>query len=505
MHVRIPILWALLSCLPSAASAAPAILMVNDLGDAGDGTCTGVCTLRDAITGIAAGGTIDFDNNMLPGTINLTKGQISVTKPFVIQGPGAGRLAVSAGGTSSLFQLTLPPSSTIRIADITLRDGALIGSDGADGAAGISPSEDGKDGAGGYAAEGACISVTSFFATGTLILDGVDVRNCVAQGGNGGKGGAGAASVGGLTAGGAGGRGGHGGFAGGACIWFMGLDGMGNGIGDLIVRNSSVTNCQTSAGDGGAGGDGGSAPLFHGIGGAGGTGAGAFGGAVEFWGNALMIRNSTIADAAATAGTGAGGGTGDGTYTLYPGGAGGDGGDAAGGLVFATGDTGTGSLEFATLASGDVHAGDAGSGGSGAAHGADGKSGQPLGADFFGDEGFAFLNYVALSTAIVGTSVTPLCSGLFGAFGSINLAEHDSCPSNLQGTLAQVFRPLDSSRPLPAYMPVYHSTVTDAAASCNDSTLDPVTADQHSTPRPQGSACDIGAIEADYIFVGEFD
>jgi len=47
----------------------------------------------------------DFDNNMLPGTINLTKGQISVANPSS-SSPGAGRLAVSAGGTSSLFQLT---------------------------------------------------------------------------------------------------------------------------------------------------------------------------------------------------------------------------------------------------------------------------------------------------------------------------------------------------------------------------------------------------------------
>jgi hypothetical protein len=68
-----------------------------------------------------------------------------------------------------------------------------------------------------------------------------------------------------------------------------------------------------------------------------------------------------------------------------------------------------------------------------------------------------------------------------------------------------VFRPFDSSQRLPAYMPVYHSKANDAAASCNDLTPEPVTADQHGTPRPQGSVCDIGAIEADYIFVDPFE
>ena len=32
-----------------------------------------------------------------------------------------------------------------------------------------------------------------------------------------------------------------------------------------------------------------------------------------------------------------------------------------------------------------------------------------------------------------------------------------------------------------------------------------VTADQHGTSRPQGSQCDIGAIEADYVFVDDFE
>jgi hypothetical protein len=286
----------------------------------------------------------------------------------------------------------------------------------------------------------------------------------------------------------------------GACIRFEGAD-VGSGVGDLIVRNSSVTHCQAVAGNGGSGGDGGTASVFHGIGGAGGSGGDAIGDAISFQGNALSIRNSTVADADAAAGDGAGGGTGDATYSLYPGGAGGDGGIAVGGLVYANG---AGRLEFATLANGDVHAGSAGPAGSGAAHGADGTPGQTAGAAFLGYQ-TGIGEYLALSTAVVGSSTTPLCAGLFGAAGSINLAESASCPANVQGTLAQVFRPLDSGQPLPAYMPVFHSNAIDAAPSCNDLTFVPVKEDEHGTPRPQGGVCDIGAIEADYIFVDGLD
>jgi hypothetical protein len=58
--------------------------------------------------------------------------------------------------------------------------------------------------------------------------------------------------------------------------------------------------------------------------------------------------------------------------------------------------------------------------------------------------------------------------GLAAAGGSINLAESVSCPANVQGTLAQVFRPFDSASHCRRTMPVYHGKADDAAASCND-------------------------------------
>jgi hypothetical protein len=75
----------------------------------------------------------------------------------------------------------------------------------------------------------------------------------------------------------------------------------------------------------------------------------------------------------------------------------------------------------------------------------------------------------------------------------------------LHASLDAVFRPLTENAALPTYMPLYASAVIDSAASCNDSNLIPVSTDGVSTPRPQGEACDIGAIEADYVFVDDFN
>jgi hypothetical protein len=48
-------------------------------------------------------------------------------------------------------------------------------------------------------------------------------------------------------------------------------------------------------------------------------------------------------------------------------------------------------------------------------------------------------------------------------------------------------------------MPRWHRGGIDAAASCNDAAPLQVAIDEHGTPRPQGAACDLGAIEADYL------
>jgi hypothetical protein len=53
-------------------------------------------------------------------------------------------------------------------------------------------------------------------------------------------------------------------------------------------------------------------------------------------------------------------------------------------------------------------------------------------------------------------------------------------------------------------MPSNHSIVIDAALTCDDMDFIMLTVDEYGTARPQGSACDIGAIEANCIFVNPF-
>ena len=50
-------------------------------------------------------------------------------------------------------------------------------------------------------------------------------------------------------------------------------------------------------------------------------------------------------------------------------------------------------------------------------------------------------------------------------------------------------------------MPRYHGSAIDAAAQCaGTGGVEVFSDDQHATPRPQGALCDLGAIEADYVF-----
>ena len=57
----------------------------------------------------------------------------------------------------------------------------------------------------------------------------------------------------------------------------------------------------------------------------------------------------------------------------------------------------------------------------------------------------------------------------------------------------------------PIAFPAYGSPVIDAAVDCKDAFGLVVSEDLQATPRPQGPKCDIGAIEADYIFVDGFE
>jgi len=470
---------------------AATLITVNDSDDAGPGNCTSTCTLRDAITASDSGGTVAFAPG-LASPITLSQGALSIDKILTIQGPGAAKLTISANNTSQIFVVSAQAS----ISGLTLADGYIAGAAGSNGAGGTPgspgvPGGPGGTGDPGGLAGGGCVQVAN---TGALVLDHVAVRHCIAHGGPGGN--AGNGGMGNLnqfnlplSAGGLGGNGAVGGDATGGAILVYG---------SLHLLNSSVVDGQAYGGAGGNGGAGGIGstggnPEFA-PSGVSGIGGAAIGGAVFVAAGSLRITNSTLASASATGGTGGAGVSS--TSFVTPGGSGGI---ASGGLIRVDASAVLADLEFSTLAGGQVFGG---SGGPGIAPPLDGPPGTVTG------------NAISATTAItvlssVVVDMQPdasLCHGLVTvASGSINLDEDGSCGFTLQGTFAQLFHPLDvNTTPWPGYLPLYHSAVIDAAATCQDLAAQSVGVDQHGTPRPQGANCDLGAIEADYIFIDGF-
>src|SRR5262249_20968210 len=76
--------------------ALPSTLTVLNLNDAGAGS------LREELARAQDGDTVVFAPR-LRGTITLTSGELQVGKDVTIQGPGAGRLAVSGNHDSRVF------------------------------------------------------------------------------------------------------------------------------------------------------------------------------------------------------------------------------------------------------------------------------------------------------------------------------------------------------------------------------------------------------------------
>jgi hypothetical protein len=477
----------LVFALPTQA----ATLTVNDAGDPGPGNCTSTCTLRDAISASGIGGTIEFAPG-LASPITLSQGVMSINKTLTIQGPGAAKLTISANNASQIFIVSAQAS----ISGLTLADGYIVGAVGSNGAGGTAGSSGVPGGPGGTGdpgglAGGACVQVAN---TGDLVLDHVSVLHCIAYGGPAGN--AGNGGSGNLnpfdpptSAGGAGGNGGTGGEATGGAILVYG---------SLSLLNSSVVDGQAYGGAGGAGGAGGigdsGSGFVFGASGVSGAGGAASGGAVFVAAGSLRITNSTIASGSATGGKGGAGVTS--TQDVTQGGAGGA---ACGGLICVDASAVLADLEFSTLAGGQVVGG---SGGIGIAPPLNGPPGT-----FNGNAISAVSTITALSSVVVDVQPgVSLCDGLVtAASGSVNLDEDGSCGFSQQGTFAQLFHPLDvNTTPWPGYLPLYHSAVIDAAATCQDLAAQTVSVDQHGTPRPQAANCDLGAIEADYIFVDGF-
>lgn len=96
----------------NSAQAQPALLVVMNLNDSGTGS------LRQAIADIAAGGEIIFDVG-LSGTIGLTS-ELVIDRNLTITGPGAAVIALSGQGETRVVRVS---GAEVAIAGLTVRDG----------------------------------------------------------------------------------------------------------------------------------------------------------------------------------------------------------------------------------------------------------------------------------------------------------------------------------------------------------------------------------------------
>jgi CSLREA domain-containing protein len=465
-------------------------LLVNSAGDAGPGNCNSTCTLRDAISIASSGGSISFSAGILPATITLTQGELAIAKPLTILGPVGGSLAISANNAGRVLGVT---SGNVAISDVTLRDGNVTGSKGFTGSPGSA-----STGGQGDPAAGGCVSIA---AGASLILTRVDVRNCSVHGGAGGDGTSGPDNS--ATFSDPGIDGGAGGPAG------IGSGGAISVAGSLTLLDSTVSAAAVYGGAGGRGGDGGIGGFAvpNGSGGNGGAGADGRGACVYVAPSAsAWLQNTTLSTSHADGGAGGQGGTATSMSSSVHGGNGGPGGSGRGGLLFVDASATLVDLEFSTLADGIANAGSGGQLGlglNGAAPGGSGNPGSAIGAAVGASSAVN-----ALSSVIVGTAAVSLCSpaNFTIGVGVANLDQDSSCTGfALHGTRDGQFRAFDAASVRPAYMPRYGSTVIDAATTCKDLSNASVLFDEKGTPRPQGAKCDLGTVEADYIFVGVFE
>ncbi len=98
-----------------------ALLSTIIVNSAGDGTTNlpGVVTLRQAIGEAASGDTIRFAESLHGQTITLTQGVLDVSKNLTIDGPDAGRLAVSGNNSSEVLDVASGVSATVSGLTIT--------------------------------------------------------------------------------------------------------------------------------------------------------------------------------------------------------------------------------------------------------------------------------------------------------------------------------------------------------------------------------------------------
>jgi hypothetical protein len=301
-------------------------LVVTSASDSGTGS------LRAAIAAAQSGDTIQFAKSLKGQTIHLSSGELAIGQSLTIQGPGAGKLDVDAGGLSRVFDVT-SASAAVTISGLTISGGSAVQGGGLldqggtltlsgdaianNQAVGDTPDDPGQGGG------------VAVLEGGSLTASNTTFLNNLAQGA------VGSAGAGGSYLG-------QGGAGQGGAIY---EDGTG-----VNVSGGSFQNNQAIGGNGAAQ----SGSYFWAYNGFGGTGSG---GGIYLNSGALTVTGSSFTGNLAQGGRGGDGGN------SYENGFGGDG---QGGAVFAAGTSVN--LSSDTFQSNRAVGGQAGQGGAGAGY-----------------------------------------------------------------------------------------------------------------------------------------
>jgi hypothetical protein len=468
-----------------ACTAHAATLMVMNNSDGGVGS------LRATLASAAMGDTINFSADM---TITLAS-TLTLSQNVTIDGSGHAVvvdgnhlvrvLVVNSGVGAQLSHLTIRNGyddsgvggggilndGVLALAYTTLSGNGAVGIDGANGVAGTNSSSALAGGNGGPGGSGGFAYGGGIYNRGTLTLTHSTVSGNSATGGAGGAGGTGGTGGAGFSGsmvgtdgwpGGDGGAGGAGGVSDGGGIYNGGTLTL---INSTLSGNSTVGGLGGNGGAGGSGGPGGIGIAGNGAAGPsgargiGGAGASSFGAGI-FNAGTLAQTNGTLSGNGVTAGNG-----GSGSIS-------GASGNAGGGGIFNSA-VGTTTLTNSTLS---------------------GNSASSLGG---GAAGTGVLNAGAAVTS-VNTIIGDGCSGtMMDGGGNIDTGATCGFTNGVNGSQTNVVAAALNLGPLANYggptqtmLPGPGSVAIDAIAC----TKAPAT-DQRDVTRPQGTLCDIGAVE----------
>jgi len=459
--------------LQGALSARAGLLTVTSLADVGLGS------LRDRVASSNPGDTIQFG---VTGTINLSSA-INITHTLEVRGPGAAALIVDANHVDRVF---VTSGSPVVLSGMTITNGFVLGTTGADGGIGQNGMPGGNALGGAILDQGTSLVISNCWLVGNLV-----------RGGQGGRGGNNVIGITYFRPG----TGGEGGSAAGAAVYSSG--------GNVVMANCTFSANRAAGGTGGMGGtnvasdsDTGGTGGAGGSGAAGGVSSGAF---VTFFTNCTFSGNRVGGGAGGTGGSNTDGG---------PGGTGGDGGPGLGGAV-ATGIYAQCYLSC-TIVSNAAISGIGGPGGNGTPLGASGTGGSGTGGGVVGytltcnnpfantiladnDASSSNPNYY-LSPRDDGYNFIGTKDGGCG-WGATSRAGTIAIPLHPQlGPLAQ------NGGGIPTHATTLTSPVTDAGFRFGQTT------DQRGAPRPYdfvsipnlagGDGSDIGAFELGSTEVG---